>query len=64
MTDREFEDEAVRSSLLSAGMLSVQKIVDPSHRVEYVQQYDKHVESDAAQSHVVPPSPAKNSPPK
>lgn len=48
MTEEEFQSEAARSRLLSAGMLAIQKIVDADHKIEYVQQQDKHVEAEGA----------------
>jgi hypothetical protein len=50
MSSQEFEREAKRSSRLSAQMLSFQKIVDPSHNIEYIQQQDKHLEAEASES--------------
>ena len=50
MTEEEFEAEAQRASALSGALASVQKIVSPSHRVEYIMQKDKRAEGDAAES--------------
>jgi hypothetical protein len=50
MTEEEFEAEAKRGSRIGAGILAAQKIIDPEHRVEYIQQADKHAEADAADS--------------
>jgi hypothetical protein len=50
MTEEEFEAEARRSSRLGAAVSGFQKIVDPGHRVEYVQQQNERVEADGAES--------------
>jgi hypothetical protein len=50
MTEAEFEEEAKRGSALGSAMLEVQKVVDPRNKVEYLQQRDKHVEADGAES--------------
>ncbi len=50
MTEEEFEAEAKRSSSLGAAMSAVQKIVDPSHRVEYVEQQNRRVEADGSEA--------------
>jgi hypothetical protein len=41
MTDEEFEAEAKRSSAMGAAIISLQKAVDPSHRVEYVEEQQR-----------------------
>ena len=50
MTEEEFEADARRSSRLGAAVSGFQKIVDPAHRVEYVQQENERVEADGAES--------------
>jgi hypothetical protein len=50
MTGEEFEAEAKRSSHIGGAMLEVQKMVDPGHRVEYMQRREKHAEADTAES--------------
>lgn len=50
MTEEEFESEAKRSSRIGGAMLEVQKMVDPGHRVEYIQQREKHAEAEKAES--------------
>ena len=50
MSEKDFEREAARSGRISAAVLSFQKIVDASHSVEYMQQEDKHVEAQTAES--------------
>lgn len=65
MTEREFEDEAKRVSMTAVGLLEVQKHLDPSHRVEYMLQQDKHVEAEDADSGDKPPEePPSTSPQK
>ena len=49
MTEEEFESEAKRSSRIGGAMLEVQKMVDPGHRVEYIQQREKHAEAENAE---------------
>ena len=50
MTEEEFEEEAKRSSSLGAAMSAVQKIIDPGHRVEYVEQQNRRLEADGAEA--------------
>jgi hypothetical protein len=50
MTEEEFEAEAKRSSRISAAVSGVQKIIDPGHRVEHVQEQKERLEADGAQS--------------
>jgi hypothetical protein len=50
MTEEDFEKEARRSSSAGAAVMGFQKIIDPGHRVEYVQQQRQSVEADAASS--------------
>ncbi len=50
MTGEEFEAEAKRSSRIGGAILEVQKMVDPGHKVEYVQVKEKHAEADSAES--------------
>ncbi|MGA9885166.1 MAG: hypothetical protein WBQ34_15735 [Candidatus Acidiferrales bacterium] len=56
MTEEEFENEAKRSSKVSAAVIGLQKIVDPGHRAEYVQEQQRQVEADSAESGE-PPNP-------
>jgi hypothetical protein len=44
MTEEEFEAEAKRSSHIAPALMSLQKILDPSHRVEYVQEANERIE--------------------
>jgi septal ring-binding cell division protein DamX len=50
MTEEEFEAEAKRSSNLGPAIMTVQKIFDPSHHVEYIQEENEREEADAAES--------------
>jgi hypothetical protein len=50
MTEEEYEAEAKRSSRIGGAMLEVQKIVDPGHHVEYIQQNEKRAEGESAES--------------
>jgi len=47
MTEKEFEEEAERSSLLGAAMIGTQKLIQPS-RVQAMVEQKKRVEKDAA----------------
>ncbi len=55
MSEEEFEAEARQSSSMGAAMSAVQKIIDPSHRVEYVEQQNRRVEADRADAGDLPP---------
>jgi hypothetical protein len=55
MTEEEFEAEAKRSSSMGAAIGAVQKIIDPGHRVEYVEQQNRRVEADGAEAGDQPP---------
>jgi hypothetical protein len=50
MTEEEFEAEAKRSSLLGAGVAEFQKAIDPSHRVQCIQEQEQRIEADSAES--------------
>ncbi len=50
MTEEEFEAEAQRARALSGVLMSVQKIVNPTHKVEYIMQKDKKAEGDSSES--------------
>jgi len=50
MTEEEFEEEAKRSSRATGMVSALQKIIDPSHRVEYVQEQKQRIEADGAES--------------
>jgi len=50
MTEEEFEAEAKRASLIGAGMIGLQKVIDPGHRVEYVMEEKQQAEADGAES--------------
>ena len=47
MTEKEFEEEAERSSLLGAAMIGTQNLIQPS-RVQAMFEQKKRVEKDAA----------------
>ena len=50
MTSEEFEAEAKRGSRMSGAMAALQKIIDPGHHVEYVQEQKEAVRADGAES--------------
>jgi hypothetical protein len=50
MTEQEFEAEAQRGSSIGGAMAEVQKIVDSSHHVEYVQEEAERMEADGSES--------------
>ncbi|MGH9689427.1 MAG: hypothetical protein ACRD5K_20370 [Candidatus Acidiferrales bacterium] len=54
MTEEEFENEAKRSSKVGAAMIGLQKIVDPGHRVEYVQEQQQRIEAESAEAGDLP----------
>jgi len=57
MSEEEFEAEAKRVSMTGVAMTELQKHIDPSHKVEYLAQRDKHVEADSSESGDKPPAP-------
>lgn len=50
MTEEEFEAEAKRSSTLGVAVAGFQKIVDPSHKIELMQEQQQRVEADSSES--------------
>jgi hypothetical protein len=50
MTEKEFEEEAKQTSGVGGMVTAFQKIVDPSHAVEYVQEEKQRAEADGAES--------------
>ena len=50
MTEEEFEAEAKRSSHLGSAIAAAQSIIDPGHRVEYVQEQKQRIEAESAVS--------------
>jgi len=48
MTEEEFEAEAKRSSAMGAAVSGLQKVIDPSHRVEYVEEQQQRLEADGS----------------
>jgi hypothetical protein len=50
MTEEEFEEEAKRSSSVGGAVSALQKVFDPSHHVEYVEEQQQRVEADGAES--------------
>lgn len=50
MTEEEFELEAKRSSRIGGAILEAQRLIDPGHRVEYIQQREKHADAESAES--------------
>ena len=55
MTEDEFDAEAKRSSTLGAAVGAVQKVIDPAHHVEYVEEQRQRVEAESAKSGDRPP---------
>jgi hypothetical protein len=62
MTEEEFEEEAKRSSSVGGAVSALQKVFDPSHHVEYVEEQQQRVEADGAESGG-PPKPVAPAPP-
>lgn len=62
MTEEEFEEEAKRSSRVGGAVSALQKVFDPSHHVEYVQEQQQRVEADGSESGG-PPKPVAPAPP-
>ena len=50
VTEEEFEAEAKRSSRVGGALLEFQKVVNPDHKVEYVQSQEKHAEAESDES--------------
>jgi len=48
MTEEEFEAEAKRGSRIGGALLEVQKLANPSLKVEYLRQQDKRAEGEQA----------------
>jgi hypothetical protein len=48
MTEEEFEAEAKRGSRIGGALLEVQKLANPSLKVEYLRLQDKRVEGEQA----------------
>jgi hypothetical protein len=46
MTEEDFEAEAKRGSRIGGALLEVQKLANPSIKVEYLRQQDKRVEGE------------------
>jgi hypothetical protein len=55
MSEEEFNEEAKRVSMRGVGVAEFQRFVDPSHKVEYMQHRDKHVEAEVTDSGDHPP---------
>lgn len=49
MTEEEFEAEAKRSSSIGSAVAGLQKIIDPSHHVEYTEEQQQRIEADGAE---------------
>lgn len=60
MTEEEFEEEAKRASMIGAGTLEFQRFFDPQHKVDYLQQLDKHIEAERDDSGDRPPEDASS----
>lgn len=54
MTEEEFEEEAKKKSLLRAGMIGLQKVLEPN-RIEHVLEQEQRVEKDAGLPGEPPP---------
>jgi hypothetical protein len=50
MSGEEFEAEAKRSSHIGPALMTVQKIIDPNHHVEYLREEKERIEADSAES--------------
>jgi hypothetical protein len=50
MTEEEFEAKAKRGSRIGGALLEVQKLANPSLKVEYLHQQDKRLEGEQAES--------------
>jgi hypothetical protein len=50
MTEEKFEAEARRSSKIGGAMIGLQRVFDPSHKVEYVQEQKQRIEADGVES--------------
>ena len=47
MTEEEFEEEAKKKSLMRAGMIGLQKVLEPN-RIEHVMEQKQHIGKDDA----------------
>ena len=56
MTEEEFEEEARRGSPVGNALMSVQGIIEPNRKVEYVLRQDKRFAGEAAESGDRPPN--------
>jgi hypothetical protein len=50
MTDEEFEAESKRASKIGGPIAAMQKLIDPGHRVEYVQNQKKRKPPESGQA--------------
>ncbi|HTW24081.1 MAG TPA: hypothetical protein VMD78_10805, partial [Candidatus Baltobacteraceae bacterium] len=50
MTEEEFEAEAKRSSAMGIAVAGLQKIVDPSHKIELMQEQEQRIEAESSES--------------
>jgi hypothetical protein len=50
MTSQQFEAEAKRGSRMGGAMAALQKVIDPGHHVEYVQEQKELAEAQGAKS--------------
>jgi hypothetical protein len=48
MSEEEYEAEVQRSSKMGAAVAGLQKVIDPSHGVQYVQEQAQRLEADSA----------------
>jgi hypothetical protein len=60
MTEEEFEAQAKRGSRIGGALLEVQKLANPSLKVEYLHQQDNRVEGEHAESGDDPPGSLQN----
>lgn len=63
MTEEEFEADAKHGSSIGSAIMSVQKIVDPNHHVEYVQEEKENIEAVSAESGDRPDQPSTSEDP-
>lgn len=58
MTSEEFEEEAKQHSSIAGALGAFQKIVDPNHKVEYVEEQQERMEAEDSDSGDRPHPPA------
>ena len=48
MSEEEYEAEVRRSSLMGAAVAGLQKVIDPDHHVQHIEEQAQRLEADAA----------------